>query len=213
MYGQEHDSQWTTLVFIVGQALAAGLTIWRLVYRYWKSCLWWDDLASGIASLGNIAMFVHLSVSSQQLSYQTQSIAYWVIMDIKITTTWATRLSVLFGVGHIYKDSESSVDLLMTLLALYVIMTKHLKDPIQRKIMLISYSCTAWIFAINTAFTIAFLHEPVLSRTMMIWLANLMTIICVVICNLGFVAGSVYRVFFEDTARGDDFQLPADAFY
>ncbi|KAF8190135.1 hypothetical protein BJ912DRAFT_925762 [Pholiota molesta] len=75
------------------------------------------------------------------------------------------------GLTNISSIVESSIDLVLMLAPLYV--TRMAKTAIQKRILVINYSCTVWMFAVNTAFTITFLHEPVIGRTIIIWLANL----------------------------------------
>jgi hypothetical protein len=87
--------------------------------------------------------------------------------------------SLLYHIDECYLIVESTIDIvLMFLLPKYV--AEILKSPVHRRVVFAAFSGTAWILVVNTAFTIAYLHQPLLSRTVIIWLANLsVRILCI----------------------------------
>ncbi|KAF8181493.1 hypothetical protein BJ912DRAFT_928948 [Pholiota molesta] len=106
--------------------------------------------------------------------------------------------------------AESTIDIvLMFLLPKYV--AEILKSPVHRRVVFAAFSGTAWILVVNTAFTIAYLHQPLLSRTVIIWLANLSTIVCVIQCNLTVITGIIYQKFFKKPSD-DEHELPENLF-
>ncbi|KDR70807.1 hypothetical protein GALMADRAFT_214201 [Galerina marginata CBS 339.88] len=72
-------------------------------------------------------------------------------------------------------------------------MTKRLRDPVHRYVIIAGYSCTIWIIGVTSALTYVRLQPPPTNRETIIALENASIIVSVFACNLPVMLGYIHR--------------------
>ncbi|KAF9565864.1 hypothetical protein CPC08DRAFT_704299 [Agrocybe pediades] len=99
------------VILAVVHSIAIGLTAFRVLYRFRKHRLWWDDIVACSAMIGDCAFLAVLwldyaPMSSGLHSHKSRVSQYWAGLILFLLVVWMTRISLALAIARLFPSRE-----------------------------------------------------------------------------------------------------------